>query len=295
MLPFNKIIKSNVMDKISNKYIPPLFIGHGGGPLPILGDPGHREMIKSINKLHKYLPKPKEILVISAHWEEDDFTVLENEKPRLLYDYYGFHEEAYNLDYPIYPAKDLNQKIYQLLDDNKIKYKKSSRRDYDHGVFIPLMLLYKNLDIPVAQISINSNMNPKEHIRIGQALSSLSNDGVLILASGMSFHNMRGFFSSPSQANLESANKFNDYLKQIFDKDSDLSKDERMKFIENWDKAEGARYCHPREEHLIPLFVAAGSSYNGKGLIQEYELMNFKIINVIFTNFENEENGNQDL
>jgi 4,5-DOPA dioxygenase extradiol len=263
-------------------YISPIFIGHGGGPLPILNDPSHFEMLNSIKLLKKSISKPKEILVISAHWEEKEFTILTNQNPKLLYDYYGFPEESYNLNYPIKLAKNLNEKIFRILEDKEIKYNKDDQRDFDHGVFIPLMLLFSDLDVPVTQISLKKNFNPEDHINLGRVLSELSEEGVLVLASGMSFHNMRAFFTKSYSSDLQKSEKFHTYLKNIFSRDNDMLKDKRLELLKDWENAEGARFAHPREEHLVPLFVAAGASKDLIGFIQEYEMMNAKIINVIF-------------
>jgi len=269
-------------------YLPPIFVGHGGGPMPILGDIKHTDMIKNIKKLANSIPKPKEILIISAHWEENDFTILENPSADLLYDYYGFPEEAYNLNYPIKNATNLNKKLYELLQNHKIPYKISKDRDFDHGVFIPLMLMYPNLNVPVSQISLKSDLNPKEHIKLGEAISQLSNEGVLIMASGMSFHNISSFFSKPDNNILSQAKNFKNYLIDTFTKEKNqkaelITKSQRMELLVNWKQSDGWKLSHPREEHLVPLFVSAGASINGKGIIQEYNLMNFDIINIIFS------------
>ena len=294
MLLFLKNNKNKIMEKSSN-YISPIFVGHGGGPLPILGDKGHAEMVKYIKKIPNLIKTPKEILIISAHWEETEFTILDNPNPNLLYDYYGFPQESYNLNYPIKLAGDLNKKLIKIFEKNQIVYKTNKKRDFDHGVFIPLMLMYPKLDIPVTQISMMNSLNPKEHIKLGEALAELSNEGVLIMGSGMTFHNMSSFFSKPDSASMAKANSFHEYLKNIFieekneNNNEEISKKERMQKLENWKKAEGAKFSHPREEHLAPLFVAAGASLEGKGIVNEYYLMGFKILNVVFNSEKNAE------
>ena len=138
------------MEASKINYIPPIFVSHGGGPLPILGDKSHSEMIRHIKKIPTMIPKPNKILIISAHWEESEFTIFDNPNPELLYDYYGFPEESYNLNYPIKLASDLNKSLSEIFEKKNIIYKKSQSRNFDHGVFIPLMLMYPQLDIPVS-------------------------------------------------------------------------------------------------------------------------------------------------
>lgn len=284
----SKIITNPFKETLANNYIPPIFVCHGGGPLPILGDKSHSEMIKQIKKIPKMIPKPKSILIISAHWEESKFTVLDNPNAGLLYDYSGFPEESYNLNYPIKLDSDLNEKLYEILNKNKITYKKSRERNFDHGVSIPLMLMYPQLDIPVSQISLKNNLNPKEHINLGEVISELANDGVLIVASGMTFHNMSNFFTRPDSKSIAKANSFHNFLVDIFSQEKDEdgennSKSFKMEKLLNWKLAEGASFSHPREEHLVPLFVAAGASLQGKGIVEEFNLMNFNIMNVVFS------------
>ena len=275
----NKINKC--MEETS--YIPPIFIGHGGGPLPILGDPEHKEMISKLKEITTLIKRPKEIVVVSAHWETNVITILDNPNAGLLYDYSGFPEESYNLNYPIKISKTLNEELGKLFDQNSIQYKIDKKRDFDHGVFIPLMLMYPEADIPVAEISILNNLDPNEHIRIGKALCKLAYQGVFIIGSGMSFHNMSSFFSNPNQKTFEKNFSFNKYLVDIFtNEEKYISKESRMEALEKWKSAEGAKFCQPREEHLVPLFVISGASPNGKGIVQEFKMLKHLILNVIF-------------
>lgn len=238
-----------------NNRIPAAYIPHGGGPMPLLGEPGHTAMVKWLATFNeKYLTskKPTSILVISAHWEESVPTILATPAPDLYYDYYGFPSETYNLDYKILPAPNIVKRIDELLTKANIKHSSDTLRGYDHGVFIPLKLIYPGSNsppIPVAQLSLVQNLDPEMHYKIGQALAPLRDEGVLILGSGMSSHSRKGGnqYSEP----------FHQYLHEaLFDS---KTIDERKDKVCDWKKAPHAKTCHPREEHLIPLMVILGS------------------------------------
>ena len=173
-----------------------LFIPHGGGPLPLLGDKGHQELVDFLKQITPTLGRPSTILVISAHWEEDIATITSGEIPDLIYDYGGFPEEAYEIKYPALGNPQLADKILNLLRNNGIETKLDNDRGFDHGLFIPLKIMFPDASIPCVQLSLLNSLDSKEHIRIGKALSELRNENLLILGSGLSFHNMRSFFNS---------------------------------------------------------------------------------------------------
>jgi aromatic ring-opening dioxygenase catalytic subunit (LigB family) len=210
-------IKFAEMDRneinLEKEIIPPVFVAHGGGPLPLLNDSNHKEMIKAMKKLPKFLPKPKAILVISAHWEENYFTLLETPNPDLLFDYYGFPEETYKYKYPATLALELNSRIKGLFKTAGVKLNSEKKRGLDHGVFVPMLLAYPAADISVTQLSLNSSLDPQTHINIGEIRAPLTEEGVLIFASGLSFHNMKGFFS-PSNEIKNASVTFHNYLKK---------------------------------------------------------------------------------
>ena len=139
-----------------------LFIPHGGGPLPILGDPRHQELIKFLKNIKSKINKPSSIIVISAHWEENEVKITSGEKPSLIYDYYGFPEETYKISYPVPGNPDLADKIKNLLNAKHINSKLDSERGFDHGVFIPLKIMYPEASIPCVQISLLNNLDPKK-------------------------------------------------------------------------------------------------------------------------------------
>ncbi len=234
-----------------------LFLSHGGGPLPLLADPAHAEMVSCLQKIASVLRKPSAILVISAHWEETLPTITASENPSLIYDYYGFPEESYRISYPCKGEALLANKVYLQLERAGIVSSLDQQRGFDHGLFIPLKIMYPDADIPCVQLSLLGNLDPTQHINIGQALQHLDYENLLVIGSGFSFHNMKAFFtpeSAESKANNES---FESWLMDTCS-NPNISEDERKKRFYEWEKAPGARYCHPREEHLLPLHVCYG-------------------------------------
>ena len=236
-----------------------LFIPHGGGPLPILGDSRHKEIIKFLKKIKFMINKPSSIIVISAHWEEDEVNITSGEKPSLIYDYYGFPEESYKITYPAPGNSKLANKINNLLKAKDINSKLNPERGFDHGVFIPLKIMYPEASITCVQISLLKNLDPKKHIEMGKALSSLMDENILILGSGMSFHNLNILLSGSESTDSDNAKnkEFDDWLVNVCVGDK-LNNVEKEKALIEWIKAPSARFCHPREEHLIPLHVCYG-------------------------------------
>ena len=176
-----------------------LFISHGGGPLPLLGDPGHREMVSTLQSLANTLPKPDAILVISAHWEASRPTVTSSAQPGIVYDYGGFPPEAYQIQYPSPGAPELARQITTALKQAGIEAGSDANRPYDHGLYVPLKLMYPDADIPSIQLSLIEGLDPDLHIRIGEALRSVTTSlpadkRLLVIGSGFSFHNIRAFF-----------------------------------------------------------------------------------------------------
>ena len=233
-----------------------VYFSHGGGPLPILGDPGHQAMVDFMIKLPSQLRKPDAILVISAHWEENAATLLSAQKPEMLYDYFGFPDAAYEINYPAPGSPELAGKITKILQKYKIPTQMDQKRGYDHGLFIPLKLMYPEADIPAIQLSLLRGLNPSAHIALGDALRDLMQDNILVIGSGFSFHNMRTFsWQGPDLADPAN-DAFQNWLIETCT--SSISQSERELRLTDWEKAPSARYCHPREEHLLPLHVCAG-------------------------------------
>jgi len=234
-----------------------LYCSHGGGPLPILGEKTHGAMVKFMKEFPATINKPEAILVISAHWEEQTATLLGAPKHDLLYDYYGFPEEAYTITYPAPGAPELVAKIQQLLSQHNIDNQTNHERGFDHGLFIPLKLAYPAADIPCTQLALLNSLDPAAHLAVGAALTELMKENILVIGSGFSFHNMSAFSGNGPNPPDEANDSFQDWLITTCT-DERLSQTEQEQRLTQWEQAPGARYCHPREEHLLPLHVCAG-------------------------------------
>lgn len=236
--------------------MPVLFVPHGGGPLPLMDEPNHHQLAEFLWLVSAKLPLPKAILVITAHWEEDVVSVSSGSSPGMIYDYYGFPPETYSYKYPAPGSPELAQTIVGLLEDAGIPAKLNPARGFDHGTFVPLMLMYPEANIPVVQLSLVAGLNPAAHIALGKAIASLREQGVFILGSGLSFHNMPAFFSGAPLVRPRSES-FDDWLTETLTEDR--SNAEREALLVQWKQAPEARFCHPREEHLLPLHVCFGA------------------------------------
>lgn len=235
---------------------PSLYIPHGGGPCFFMDDPAGqwRSMAAFLRSIPDRLPqRPRAILIVSGHWETEGFALTGAEAPTLIYDYYGFPPHTYELGYPAPGDPALAAQAAELLGEAGLPARIDGQRGLDHGVFVPLKVAFPEADIPVVELSVDRNLDPALHIAAGRALAPLRDDNVLILGTGMSFHNMRGYgdarFTAPSEA-------FDTWLSDAVA----ASGDARDQALAHWADAPAARLSHPREEHLLPLMVAAGAS-----------------------------------
>ncbi|TDY02384.1 DODA-type extradiol aromatic ring-opening family dioxygenase [Thiohalophilus thiocyanatoxydans] len=234
-----------------------LFISHGGGPLPLLGDPGHGQMVSCLQDIASNIPRPEAVLVVSAHWEEPVPAITAGSTPPLIYDYYGFPPESYEIAYPCAGEPSLAREVYRLLGEGDIEARLDEARGFDHGVFVPLKIMYPQADIPCVQLSLADSLDPAFHIQVGSALQSLASRNVLVIGSGFSFHNMEAFFA-PENAESDRLNKAFEVWLQNVCEDPELPEFKRHEQLIHWEEAPGARFCHPREEHLLPLHVCYG-------------------------------------
>jgi len=248
-------------------------MSHGGGPLPVLGDPSHAQLTARLKAIASALPTPKAILVISAHWEEQVTTITSGAQPPLIYDYHGFPEESYHLRYPAPGAPALAQAIYERLTQAGRRARLDPARGFDHGVFVPLMLMYPNATIPVVQLSLTRDLDPLAHLEVGEALSGLKSEGLLVIGSGFSFHNMRAFFQ-PHTAEIQLQNEgFEGWLQEVCTSPTQ-SYESRKDHLAQWTSAPYARFCHPREEHLLPLHVCVGLTQRPASEAYQVEVLN---------------------
>jgi len=238
-----------------------LYITHGGGPLPLLGDDAHTELIAFLRKIPDQFEKPSAILIISAHWELPRPTLTSSEQPPLNYDYGGFPPESYEIKYPAPGSAQLAGQVQGLLNGQGFHAELDAERGFDHGVFVPLKLIYPKADIPCVQLSLIKGLDPQAHIKMGAALTSLHEQGVLIIGSGSSFHNMHTIMANGQliQSGKQKSIIFNDWLVETCT-GTTITDNERYQRLIHWQQAPHALYCHPREEHLLPLHVCMGAA-----------------------------------
>ena len=241
----------------SNHKATALFIPHGGGPLPLLDESLYPNMNQFLRDIPGKIEKPDAIIIISAHWEESTVSITANPKPSMLYDYYGFPPESYELQYPAPGEPELAKRVAKILSSQGIDSRLDHERGFDHGVFIPLLMMYPDADIPCIQISLSSSLDAAFHLELGKALAPLKNDNLLILGSGYSFHNMAVMINSKGNLPNEKNRQFEAWLSQTCS-DPALNEEDREQRLSHWEQAPHARYCHPREEHLLPLQVCYG-------------------------------------
>lgn len=249
------------MAPASGTPLPTLYIPHGGGPCFFMDwDPPHiwDKLGAWLAKLGGSLERPKAVVVISGRWETSVFSATSNPHPPLIYDYYGFPEHTYRIQYPAPGAPDLAREISELVSRSGVAARTDPSRGFDHGVFIPFKVIYPHAGIPIVQLSLKAGLDPAAHIELGQALAPLRRQGVLIVGSGMSYHNLPEFGLDPNQ----DSDRFDAWLT---DAACSPDSDQRAAILTQWKNAPGARRAHPREEHLIPLMVAAGAAGEDAG------------------------------
>ena len=241
-----------------NSLAPVLFLPHGGGPMPLLGDPAHESLIQFLKTRAAHYERPEAIVLVSAHWEATVPGVTADPHPSLLFDYYGFPPETYRYGYPAPGQPQLAHEISMLLGKGGFECQLVTDRGYDHGMFVPMMLLYPEADIPCIQLSLIKGLDAAQHIRLGECFTSLRAKNIMIIGSGMSFHNLQALFAA-DQPHRAASDQFDKWLVQTLS-DKTLSRAERQQALEHWDAAPHARFCHPREEHLLPLHVCFGAA-----------------------------------
>lgn len=241
---------------------PTFFISHGGGPWPWMkGQMGsvYDQLAVALGRLPQDagLMRPKAVLMVSAHWEAPDFTVQSNPAPGMIYDYGGFPDYTYHIRYPAPGAPALAQRVQELLESAGIASSEDAQRGFDHGMYAPMVVIYPDADMPTVQLSLKRGLDPKDHLAMGRALAPLRDEGVLIIGSGLSYHNLHAF---GPQAKAPSA-AFDAWL----DESLPAPGATRSTALVNWQQAPSARQAHPREEHLLPLMVAVGAAEHDQG------------------------------
>lgn len=241
---------------------PVIFVPHGGGPLPLTDDSRHQALRYFLSGLPSLYSKPDAIVVVSAHWQANQPTLQMLEWPELIYDYHGFPESAYQLQYPAPGAPKLASEIATHLGQHGFSAKLDHQRGFDHGAFVPLMLMYPAADIPVLQLSLMNNMDAGAHLAMGRALQDLRQRNIMILGSGMSFHNLDAFFIDANQLN-EADEHFTNWLVDVCSNPKHKGQSRKSMLID-WQSAPYANVCHPTAEHLMPLHVCVGAANHGE-------------------------------
>ncbi len=245
----------------ANTRMPVYFLSHGGGPWPFVD--GMREQFALTEREMRALPqrlprKPAAILVITGHWEEERLAVSSAAHPGMEYDYAGFPAHTYQITYPAPGSPVLARRIQDVLEHAGFPVRQDDHRGFDHGTFVPLGLMYPEAEVPVVMLSLKKSYDPREHIRIGAALRPLRDEGVLIIGSGLTYHNMRGFGRDDATPVAEAFERF---LSHAITRE----RDERNALLAQWERAPQARAAHPKEDHLLPLMVVAGAAGADRG------------------------------
>ncbi len=237
--------------------MPTYFISHGGGPWPWIKDlmpVDWSELEASLQAIpHEIGATPRAVLVVSGHWETPEFTVQTNPHPPMVYDYGGFPEFTYRIQYPAPGSPKVAARVGELLQSAGITVRFDADRGFDHGVFAPLYVTYPRADVPILQLSIKKGYDPAAHLAAGRALAPLRDEGVLIIGSGLSYHNLRAM--GPAAAPASEA--FDRWLTETV---VESSPEDRTARLLQWERAPSARAAHPAEDHLIPLMVAVGAA-----------------------------------
>ena len=264
---------SRAPGRASAQRLPSYFISHGGGPWPWMAEM-HGAMAPLAASLRGIDAEvtamsgapPRAVLSVSGHWEAPVFTAMASPKPGMLYDYAGFPEHTYRISYPAWGAPALAQRIADLLQGAGIAAAQDVERGYDHGTFAPLAVMYPQAEVPVLQLSLKHGYSPQEHLAVGRALAPLREEGVLILGSGLSFHNLRlrgPGAEAPSKA-------FDAWLRETLEASTPAARTARLL---RWSSAPAARIAHPQEDHLLPLMVALGAAESETATTAHHEVM----------------------
>ncbi|KAJ4362685.1 hypothetical protein N0V95_001393 [Ascochyta clinopodiicola] len=246
---------------------PVICVSHGGGPMPILGDPSHAEITKSLQtKVPKILKlgtpeQPKAIVLVTAHWSTDKVTISSGARHELLYDYYGFPDEAYSLTHNAPGSPEVAGEVEKVLKEAGIECEKDAQRGWDHGVFIPMKLIDPKARIPIVQLSVLASESPTRSFAIGRALSALRAQNIAIVGSGFAtFHNLRLMFSAVSST-PDFKQKNTEWSDAVSDAATTADVKSREAKFEGWREWPNSYSMHPRggAEHFLPLIVCAGA------------------------------------
>ncbi|KAJ6784434.1 hypothetical protein PWT90_07071 [Aphanocladium album] len=267
---------------------PVIALSHGGGPMPLMGDPSHKTIISSLQtripeilRLNSPTDRPRAIVLVTAHWTTPHPVISSGPSPSLLYDYYGFPAETYQIKYPAPGAPEIAAKVEAAMKAQGLSPALDATRGWDHGVFVPLKLAIPDADIPIVQVSVLESEDPADHLRMGRALASLRDDNVAIVGSGFaSFHNLgimrslRGFSGhSLDKGWLEFKAKTDDWNGALTAAVTEADAKTREDRVSRWRQLPHADMMHPPRggEHFMPLIVCAGAARDGDGAARTYK------------------------
>ncbi len=250
--------------------MPTYFISHGGGPWPWM--PDWRVQFKNLEasfvQMVRDLPQtPKAILMISGHWEDDSFAVMTSPHPPMLYDYHGFPPETFQIQYKSPGAPDIARRAADLIAAAGLPVRLDPDQGYDHGTFVPAFIMYPDASVPLFQISLKRGYDPADHLALGRAIAPLRDEGVLILGSGLSYHNLRLFGPGarvPSEA-------FDGWLSKVMA----APPAERTAALMDWEAAPYARTCHAQEDHFAPIWAVLGAAETEPAVMSYHDTMIF--------------------
>lgn len=243
--------------------LPTYFLSHGGGPWPWMRDhfgTAYDQLDASLRDMQRQLGgKPKAILAVTAHWEEPEFALSSGVRPGMIYDYGGFPPHTYQIQYPAPGSPELAARVAGLLGTARL----DPERGFDHGTFSALYPAFPEADVPIVQLSLRRGLDPAEHLAAGRLLRPLRDEGVLIVGSGLSYHNLRAFNAAGAQA----SQLFDGWLRETMA----AAPSERTARLLEWERAPAARLAHPREEHLLPLMVVVGAAEDAAAQVVYHE------------------------
>ena len=241
---------------MSHALLPTYFLSHGGGPWPFMKEQNGTRFDKleaSLQDIPRQVGvRPKAVLVVTAHWEGAQPLISASPRPPMIYDYGGFPAHTYQIEYRAPGAPALAERVKALLDGAGQPALLDHERGFDHGTFSMMYPIYPDASMPLVQLSLKHGYDPLTHLEIGRALAPLRSEGVLILGSGLSYHNLRLFGPAGSSA----SRAFDAWLRNTMQ----LAPAQRSAQLLEWERAPAARQAHPREDHLLPLMVAAGAA-----------------------------------
>lgn len=232
---------------------PAVFVSHGSPMLMFEPVPARAFLAE----LGSTLGRPKAIVAVSAHWETPAARASVAERPATIHDFGGFPDELYQVQYPAPGAPDVAQRAIALLAEVGIAAGTDPARGLDHGAWVPLSLMYPEADVPVAQLSVQTALGPAHHVAVGRALAPLREEDVLVLASGSATHNLMTMDYGRHDSPPTWAREFDDWLATALERGDEAS------LVEYRRVAPHARQAHPRDEHLLPVFVAFGAGGAG--------------------------------